>query len=186
MAYRCVIVIPAYNPPASFAGYISELKKAGFQDIIVVNDGSRTDKLPVFYKVERAGALVLTHEENKGIGASLRTAMTHYQEHFSGQTDGIITLNSDRLTPVADVQKMAESLHNEQEMGSYAIVVGSRDFGSHLVTDYDYRMNVLMKLIYDLPHADGGAAGGSHVRHLRHPGSEGAALSGCPIGAVFV
>ena len=51
MAYRCVIVIPAYNPPASFAGYISELKKAGFQDIIVVNDGSRTDKLPVFYKV---------------------------------------------------------------------------------------------------------------------------------------
>ena len=174
MAYRCVIVIPAYNPPASFAGYIPELKKAGFQDIIVVNDGSRTDKLPVFYKVERAGALVLTHEENKGIGASLRTAMTYYQEHFSGQTDGIITLNSDRLTSVADVQKMAESLHNEQEMGSYAIVVGSRDFGSHLVTDYD------------LPHADGGAAGGSHVRHLRHPGSEGAALSGCPIGAVFV
>lgn len=150
MAYRCVIVIPAYNPPASFAGYISELKKAGFQDIIVVNDGSRTDKLPVFYKVERAGALVLTHEENKGIGASLRTAMTYYQEHFSGQTDGIITLNSDRLTSVADVQKMAESLHNEQEMGSYAIVVGSRDFGSHLVTDYDYRMNVLMKLIYHM------------------------------------
>ena len=150
MAYRCVIVIPAYNPPASFAGYIPELKKAGFQDIIVVNDGSRTDKLPVFYKVERAGALVLTHEENKGIGASLRTAMTYYQEHFSGQTDGIITLNSDRLTSVADVQKMAESLHNEQEMGSYAIVVGSRDFGSHLVTDYDYRMNVLMKLIYHM------------------------------------
>ena len=92
MAYRCVIVIPAYNPPASFSGYIPELKKAGFQDIIVVNDGSRTDKLPVFYKVERAGALVLTHEENKGIGASLRTAMTYYQEHFGGKTDGIIKI----------------------------------------------------------------------------------------------
>ena len=87
MAYRCVIVIPAYNPPASFAGYISELKKAGFQDIIVVNDGSRTDKLPVFYKVERAGALVLTHEENKGIGASLRTA-DHHTELRQAYTGG--------------------------------------------------------------------------------------------------
>lgn len=150
MAYNAVIVIPAYNPPASFADYIPRLADAGFHKIIVVNDGSRTDKLPVFMKIERTEAILLTHEENRGIGAALKTAMTYYLEHFQGQTDGIITLNSDRLTPVEDVVKMAQSLHNEQEMGSYAIVVGSRDFESHLVTDWDYRMNVVMKLIYHM------------------------------------
>lgn len=115
MAYNCVIVIPAYNPPASFAQYIPKLTEAGFHHIIVVNDGSRTDKLPVFFKIQRTEAILLTHEENRGIGAALRTAMNYYQEHFQGETDGIITLNSDRLTPVEDVIKMAESLHNEQE-----------------------------------------------------------------------
>ncbi len=150
MAYNAVIVIPAYNPPASFAEYIPELTKAGFHNIIVVNDGSRTDKLPVFLKVGRTEATVLTHEENRGIGAALKTAMNYYQEHFRGETDGIITLNSDRLTPVEDVIKVAESLHNEQEMGSYAIVVGSRDLDSHLVTDWDYRMNLVMKLSYHM------------------------------------
>ena len=150
MAYNCVIVIPAYNPPASFAGYIPKLTAAGFDKIIVVNDGSRTDKLPVFLKIGRTDAILLTHEENRGIGAALKTGMEYYQEHFRGETDGIITLNSDRLTPVEDVKKMAESLHNEQQMGSYAVVVGTRDFSSHLVTDYDYRMNTLMKLIYHM------------------------------------
>lgn len=150
MTYNCVIVIPAYNPPASFAQYVPKLIEAGFDKVIVVNDGSRTDKLPIFFKIGRSGAVLLTHEENRGIGAAVKTGLTYYQEHFRGETDGVITLNSDRLTPIDDVKKMAESLHNEQQLGSYAIVVGTRDMTSHLVTDYDYRMNTLMKLIYHM------------------------------------
>lgn len=147
---QCVIVIPAYNPPPSFAAYVQKLIEAGFSHVIVVNDGSRTDRLPVFFKIGRTEAILLTHPENRGIGAALKTAMTYYLDHFRGKASGIITLNCDRLTPVEDVRKMAESLRNEQELGSYAIVVGSRDMGSHQVTDYDYRMNVLMKLIYHM------------------------------------
>lgn len=150
MPQNCVLLIPAYNPPASFPQYVRDLLEAGFSDIIIVNDGSRTDKLPVFYKVGRTDAVLLTHEENRGIGEALRTGMNYYLEHFRGKRDGIITLNSDRFTKIGDVKKMAESLHNEQQLGSYAIVVGSRDFQSHLVTDWDYRMNVLMKLIYHM------------------------------------
>lgn len=147
---NCVIVIPALNPPNSFPEYIRRLREHGFDRIVVVNDGSRTDKLPVFFKVQRAGATVLTHETNRGVGAALKTGFRYYEDNFHSQTDGIITLNCDRLTAPEDVEKVASSLHNEQAMGSYAIVVGSRDFTSHQVTDYDYRMNGVMKLCYHM------------------------------------
>ena len=50
MGTNTVIVIPALNPPSSLVGYVGSLMDRGFSRFIVVNDGSRTDKLPVFMK----------------------------------------------------------------------------------------------------------------------------------------
>ena len=36
MTYNCVIVIPAYNPPASFAQYVPKLIEAGFDKVMMV------------------------------------------------------------------------------------------------------------------------------------------------------
>ena len=147
---NAVIVIPALNPPASFVSYVEALKQEGFQNIIIVNDGSRTDKLPVFFKVKRLGAVVIHHTQNLGQGAALRTGFEYYQEHFQGQTDGVITLNADRQILAADVSKIASSLHNEQAMGSFALVVGTRNLDGKNVSDYDYNMGGVMKLFYHM------------------------------------
>ena len=45
----------ALNPPSSFVSYAEALRREGFSRIVVVNDGSRTDKLPVFFKLKRLG-----------------------------------------------------------------------------------------------------------------------------------
>ncbi len=147
---NAVIVIPALNPPSSLTSYVGRLKDAGFQDIVIVNDGSRTDKLPVFYKLKRLGAIVIDHGQNLGQGVALRTGLTYYMEHFRGKSDGVITLNADRHIMVEDVKKIASSLHNEQAMGTFALVVGTRELDGRLVSDYDYRMGGVMKLLYHM------------------------------------
>ncbi len=150
MESNAVIVIPALNPPSSFAAYCEDLTREGFHNIIVVNDGSRTDKLPVFYKLERLGVTVISHAQNRGQGAALRTGFKYYLDHFQGQMDGVITLNADRQIPAADVVRVASSLHNEQEMGSFALVTGTRSLEGKNVTDYDYNMGGVMKLLYHM------------------------------------
>lgn len=150
MEQRAVIVIPAYNPPSAFVQYCTALAENGFDRIVVVDDGSRTDKLPIFMKLERLGCIILRHESNRGQGAALKTGFDYYQNHFAGQSDGIITLSADRFTRADDVGKIASSLHNEQQMGSYALVAGTRNLDGRLVTDYDYRMGSIMKTLYHM------------------------------------
>ena len=149
MGTNTVIVIPALNPPSSLVGYVGSLMDRGFSRFIVVNDGSRTDKLPVFMKLKRLGAVVVDHEMNMGQGASLRTGFQYYLDHYQGESDGVITLNADRQIYPEDVEKIASSLHNEQAMGSFALVVGTRDLNGKLVGD-DYRMGGIMKLLYHM------------------------------------
>ena len=150
MESNAVVVIPALNPPSSFVSYIEKLKEEGFERIVVVNDGSRTDKLPIFFRLKRLGAIVIDHKQNLGQGAALRTGFAYYTEHFQGQTDGVITLNADRQIPPSDAAKIASSLHNEQAMGTFALVVGTRNLEGKNVTDYDYNMGGVMKLLYHM------------------------------------
>ena len=58
MEHSCVLVIPALNPPYSFVEYAASLKEAGFSRILVIDDGSRTDRLPVFMKMSRIRKLI--------------------------------------------------------------------------------------------------------------------------------
>ncbi len=172
MDHNCVLVIPALNPPASFAPYAASLMEAGFDKILVVDDGSRTDKLPVFLKLKRLGCIVLRHEQNQGQGAALKTGFRYYMEHFRDECDGVITLNTDRMVPPGDVLKMASALHNEQRMGSYALVMGVRDFENRRVTDYDYNMNKVMRLLYHMlmgVHLDDPLSGIFGIPGLRIP-----------------
>ena len=150
MESNAVIVIPALNPPSSFVSYAEALRREGFSRIVVVNDGSRTDKLPVFFKLKRLGVTVVDHPHNRGQGAALRTGFQYYLDHFQGQSDGVITLNADRQIPPSDVVRIASSLHNEQAMCSFALVVGTRNLEGKDVTDYDYNMGGVMKLLYHM------------------------------------
>lgn len=129
MKNHCVILIPALDPPASFKIYLKELIEAGFEKIIVVDDGSAEKNL--FHEVEKYPQItVLTHERNFGKGKALRTGMQYYKNHFIDQHYcGIITADSDGQHLCKDVIKIAQEL----EKCSDNLILGVRDFNQDIV-----------------------------------------------------
>ena len=68
------VVIPAYNEAASIAAVVTSLRLAGFDNICVVNDGSKDATAAI---ARRAGAHVLEHVTNFGQGAALQTGIDY-------------------------------------------------------------------------------------------------------------
>lgn len=66
MKKESVILIPAYDPPDNLIMYVADLMEAGYEDIIVVDDGSRDDKQYIFDTLEDGGCRVLHHDKNRG------------------------------------------------------------------------------------------------------------------------
>jgi glycosyltransferase involved in cell wall biosynthesis len=85
---RVLVVIPAYNAAKTVADVVRSARKE-IDDVVVVDDGSHDDTGIV---AAGAGAKVLTHPQNRGKGASLKTGFAYALE--SGY-DGVITLDAD-------------------------------------------------------------------------------------------
>ena len=67
------IVIPSLSPGKELVDYSKELIKYGFNNIIVINDGSNEEYDHIFNSLkENKEITVLKHEVNKGKGAALK------------------------------------------------------------------------------------------------------------------
>ncbi len=65
-------VMPAYNEERSIGRVLDALKREGWRNIIVVDDGSSDRTAEV---ARSKGALVIHHKKNMGLGAALRTGL---------------------------------------------------------------------------------------------------------------
>ena len=72
--HSTAIVIAAYNEEERLPAVISEIKKAGWPWVVVVDDGSRDGTGAA---AKRAGADVILQRPNQGQGAALRTGIQH-------------------------------------------------------------------------------------------------------------
>lgn len=116
------VIIPSYKPDEKLIGCIEGLKSAGFDDIIVVDDGGKAEFAPVFDKVRNIhGCTVLTHEVNRGKGAALKTAFSWYLLNRTGR--GVITVDGDGQHRPEDVVYCGERLLKKDE-----VILGARDF----------------------------------------------------------
>ena len=68
------IVIAAYNEEKNLSKVVKSLKKTGYSNIIVVDDGSKDN---TFETANKAGAIALKHVVNRGQGASLKTGIDY-------------------------------------------------------------------------------------------------------------
>lgn len=124
MKNKSVILIPALDPPEIFLHYTKELIEAGFEHILIVDDGS-SSKTMFEELTEFPQVTVLTHEQNYGKGRALRTGLSYYKEHFSQEEYcGVITADSDGQHLVEDVLKISRSLEKRGEK----MILGVRDF----------------------------------------------------------
>jgi glycosyltransferase involved in cell wall biosynthesis len=116
MGNKVFIVIAAYNEQNSVPKVIKELQKAGYKDIVVVDDGSK-DK--TFEAALNAGATVLQHIINRGQGAALKTGIDYALEQGA---DIIVTFDADGQHRVEDIPAMIKPVAG----GKVDVTFGSR------------------------------------------------------------
>lgn len=111
---KIVAVIPAHNEAKTIGKVITEVKKC-VPDIVVIDDGSKDSTRE---KALQAGAAVVTHPLNRGVGAALRTG---YRIALQKHADYIIQIDGDFQHDPRYIPSMVEKIEN-----GYDIVIGSR------------------------------------------------------------
>ena len=120
---RITVLIPAYKPDKKMLVTLDELVKAGFSDILVVNDGSGEEFEPIFDVVKKMPqCTLLVHPENKGKGAALKTAFQYFLDNREDK-ECIVSADADGQHLTKDIIATAMA---SVEQGS--VVLGVRDF----------------------------------------------------------
>jgi glycosyltransferase involved in cell wall biosynthesis len=118
------VIIPSLNPTDTLARVVEGLIKVGFNDIIIVNDGSDEKCVYHFEALSSiAECTVLTHPVNLGKGVALKTAFQYFEEHRTDKK-GVITADSDGQHLPDDIAKCATALLEDGD----SVVMGVRDF----------------------------------------------------------
>ncbi|MBR6748862.1 MAG: bifunctional glycosyltransferase family 2/GtrA family protein [Clostridia bacterium] len=130
-SYNSLVIIPALNPAPELVDYVHQLLTSGIPGVIVVNDGSREDCLPVFEKLQAMeGCTVLTHPQNRGKGCALKTAYAYVLETPAlADYDGVVTADADGQHHVKDVCNLAAALKKDEKQ----LILGVRDLGQENV-----------------------------------------------------
>jgi len=118
------VIIPSLNPSDTLVHVVDGLIEAGFGDIIVVNDGSDEAHAEPFDIIgKKSGCTVLTHPQNIGKGAALKTAFSYFVQNRP-EKEGLVTMDGDGQHLCADVVKCA----HEVMQSVTSVIIGTRDF----------------------------------------------------------
>ncbi len=113
---KVYLVVPAFNESKVIYDVINEIKDAGYENIIVVDDGSCDD---TFKEASRHGdVIVLKHFLNRGKGAAVKTGIEAAK--ILG-ADAIVTIDADGQHDPANISKMLDLIKDGHD-----VVLGSR------------------------------------------------------------
>lgn len=116
MSNNIYIVIPAKDEATRIAKVINHTILLGYDNIVVVNDGSRDATYDV---ATAAGATVLSHPINLGAGAATQTGIEYALEQGA---DIIVTMDADSQHYPSDIKKLVDAIHSDE----VDVVIGSR------------------------------------------------------------
>ncbi len=114
MKTNTTLIIPAYNEAESINSVLDSLIKNNIHqqmDVLVVNDGS-TDKTSQI--VKKYPIKIISHTQNKGYGAALKTGIRYSQTEF------IITMDSDGQHSIKYLDQLKKLLPK------HPLVIGER------------------------------------------------------------
>lgn len=111
---KSVAVIPAYNE-AETIGQVVTCVREYVEEVFVIDDGSQDETRE---KAQEAGAHVVSHPLNRGVGAALRTG---YRAALQKKVDFIIQIDGDFQHDPTYIPQLLEQCQN-----GYDMVIGSR------------------------------------------------------------
>lgn len=143
------IVIPAYNEEKTVKSVVEEAHEVAKKisenfEILVLNDGSTDGTLEILQQINSPNLIVLKHDINKGIGASLKTLYETAQNEyiFMNAADKDIDMN------------VLEKFYLELKNHDADIVIGNRIYKNYSVLRkfISFLYNFLVKIFtgYDL------------------------------------
>ena len=110
------IVIPAYNEASVIEDVIKEVQASGYQNIVIVDDGS-SDKTYENASKE-TNITTLRHFLNRGKGAAAKTGI---EAAKTMNADVVVTMDGDGQHNPQDIQKMLELIEK-----GFDVVLGTR------------------------------------------------------------
>ena len=113
------VLIPAYKPDDRLCSLVASLKEK--YRVVVVDDGGGSQYGEIFATAKDLGAVVLTHEVNRGKGAAIKTGLAYAKDQGA---DGVITADADGQHTPGDIDRIAEAMAQNPD----SFVVGGRDF----------------------------------------------------------
>ena len=113
---KTYIIIPAYNEEKTIAKVIKDLKKNKYENIIIIDDGSKDKTYDV---AKKSGANVIKHIINRGQGAALKTGFDYA---LNKKADIVITFDADGQHLASEIKKIIAPVSNN----SVDVALGSR------------------------------------------------------------
>jgi len=117
---KLFIVIPAYNEGKSLGKVIDDLRSEGYNNIIVIDDGSRDKTAEI---AEKKNVYLFKHLVNRGLGGALGTGL---DAAYNLGAEIAITFDADGQHFVGDINNMIMPIVN----GKADVVIGSRMINS--------------------------------------------------------
>jgi glycosyltransferase involved in cell wall biosynthesis len=118
------VIIPSLNPDEKLKCVVDALVGEGFDDIILVNDGSDEAHMQPFRMLSGyPQCTVLTHEVNRGKGRGLKTAFEYCMENRP-DIDGVVTVDGDNQHRAVDIKACCEKMIADKDK----VILGVRDF----------------------------------------------------------
>ena len=110
------IALPAYNEGAVLRSVLEELRAHGFNNIIIIDDGS-TDSTRLV--AQEQGVTVISHLQNRGAGAASQTAI-----EFARNKDikFLLLMDADGQHHSKDIQLLYETIQRTD----HDIIIGNR------------------------------------------------------------
>ena len=108
------IVLPSLNPDMKFKNVVDGLIDAGFEKIVIVNDGSDAEHSARFAEAaEKPQCVVLDHGVNRGKGRALKTAFEHVLREMP-MKELFVTVDADGQHDPEDCRHVVEKLIAEK------------------------------------------------------------------------
>lgn len=137
------MLIPAYNEGKVIASVIRSVQKEGWENILVVDDGS-TDN--TFQEAQKTEVKVLRHILNRGKGAAIKTGFDAAKKLGA---DMVVTIDADGQHDPKDIEKLVAKINE-----GYEVVLGIRNFTEKHIPRYkafsNYLGNIFTWMLYGL------------------------------------
>ncbi|QDT42625.1 Undecaprenyl-phosphate mannosyltransferase [Gimesia alba] len=124
MSRKALIALPVFNEERHVIEVLTEVRKYA-EEILVIDDGS-SDQTPELLEA-LSGVKVITHPENRGYGAALKSAFDFAVAH-QDEYDVLITIDCDGQHEPALLPELVQQMREDAEID---ILSGSRYLKSY-------------------------------------------------------